>query len=266
MKNKIISIVLLSICIFSCKKNCINKDVKADLSGKIKSAIISNQQQEIKNKYYYKYDTITGQLITVSNDSIVLFSIQEIDDTQIVFYNNIDESTYVIKHIKNQIQSIRKSSSIVTQLSFKNNKIDSIYDVGNIYNSNISYSNFISLNDNSVFYKVHYIFNLFGIMENKEYETRLTYTNIPNDNQSLSQSIGTIIAFPDINNNFNNISYYLGLNDYYIFKPNKYLIDSINTNDGSSFVKYDYQIHNNKITKQTIRTTLGYLVYDYTYY
>lgn len=267
MKNKIISIVLLSICIFSCKKNCINKDVKADLSGKVKSIKQYNLITSDTIKYFLFYDSIKGNLKIVKNDSMSLYSIISADEHTVLFYNYETGFTYRIALDGQQIKGIYKLNTIKTTVSLKDSKVDSIHDEGDYFNYNISYHNIDYHNQNWDSYSVNYTLNFLNILYNKQYNVRLVYTNIINNTKIMAQSIGQLAAFPDVSTNLPEITYFLGLNDGYLFKPNKYLLDSvITTETPNSYIKYNYIFDNNEILKVIQTSPNGTSVKEYTYY
>lgn len=97
-------------------------------------------------------------------------------------------------------------------------------------------------------------------------ECVLTYNSLKNTNMVQFQSIGeynaTVMGF---------IGYLLGIDGYYLLKPNYNLLDSINRTHPSRYtIKYDYTFSQNNITRIQISYPPGSSEFnrynDMTYY
>ncbi len=254
--------MLLSICIFSCKKNCINKDVKADLSGKVKS--IKQYNLGITGDtitLYLYYDSITGILNLVKNDTNILCSIKKLDENNIIVYENTAGFTYKINVKGQQIQSIYKLNTIVSSVNYTK---DSIHDEGSVYCYNVDYYNILNKYNNYISYSVSYMYNFLGLPVPKQENVRLAYTQYINTSKCMQQDIGTIVAFPDVFTNISNVLYFLRINGYYILQPNKNLIDSLIIDTVS--LKYNYIFDKNEVNTMKVTTINGTSVKEYTYY
>lgn len=263
MRTKTTILLLIMFCALSCKKECTIPTTIDNVKGKIKSLLLYNSDTTFNiSRFYFNYDSLSGTLISVDAnikfqgiDTYFLGYINIINQSNnyIKIYNNINNVQYTIHTDNKQITDIYKMNNGISQLAtsvyINNGMIDSIYDIGDFLQTNISFSNFKFHEGNCLSYSTSWKeFNGIEYIEKSD-SIRLTYYNsIENNNVLFNQIIGSEFGGGSV---FNEIIYFLGINGYYISKPNKNLIETIiHTNNLST--KYNYSIIDNNIKEVKI--------------
>lgn len=268
MKNNILLLWLFGMffcSIYSCKKDSVNNPGYI-LRGKIKTLIQydADTSGSTVSRYNYYYDTISGLLKKVE---IQYRYLGEYYTTNIVVINHIDNNTIVYDNFEERrhkekyrilldgkqitgihsVDTLTGDENIVTSVHFNNNTIDSIMDSGTFYAiaGDINLYDLLYNNSNCTKFQSTWSDYMSGNINFNQEECVLTYNSLKNTNMVQFQTIGeynaTVMGF---------IGYLLGIDGYYLLKPNYNLIDSINRTYPSGYtIKYDYTFSQNNITR-----------------
>ncbi|MCC6582696.1 MAG: hypothetical protein IT271_03245 [Chitinophagales bacterium] len=273
-------IILSFLFALSCKKECNNQNKQNVLHNKIKSlTYYESDSSNTISRYYFNYDTTTGLLISIDlhgrfqgidTNFNSYINIERANNT-VYFYNNFEGKQYLISTIGKQITSIIKidtlsgSQELATVIFLKNDKTDSIFDIGIFLQTNISFYNFKYDVYNCNGYSSKWR-EFLGIYVNKADTVSFTFTNIVNNNMIPNQLPCTDHGGGSV---LNDVVYYLGIDGYYIVKPNTFLIDSSNYSN-NSYSKYFYTMNENIVNSTLILTNYNSNIVrsyqEYTYY
>lgn len=257
--KRYLSAFIVIFTLFSCKKNCTIIVDNNNISGKIKSLSVYNNDSLYNNtKFYFYYDSIGGLLTTIDAyikfqgiDTFIVsyFNIIRQNDNNLRIYNNFYGTQYKVNINDKQITSIYKISNDVeemaTSIFLDKDNVDSIYDIGNFLQTNIHLSDFKFNSGNCISYYTNWL-EFTGSNYNYRTDTiHLTYNNTINNRVVFNQIIGSEYGGGSI---FNEIIYFIGIDGYYILKPNSFLIDTVRYK-GNAYTKYNYTIDDNKIMK-----------------
>lgn len=295
MKQYIIPFILFIILIIgACKKECPNpqKQINSKYKGKVKSLKEYTEGGDT-TLYYFYYDSLTGDLLSSSrkyygtdipsNDTITNTSyIYVYDDTTIYIRYSRNASTYIDKiivHGKQIVAEYRHDTITNTDINITttfiniDNKVDSITDIGFGPVYDISYGSFAyDNNNNCIHYSSYWTDLLMGYPANNSLNYAFTFTTLRNTNMLHWQTPCNIIGNFDQAGNFNESTYSLGINGYYVVQPNTYLIDSALYSETNAYAKYNYIFTNGNITNVSIKLGASgvpitqYYYQEYTYY
>lgn len=276
-----IVIILSFLLALSCKKECNNQNSKDNsIKGKIKS-LTYYYDDSVNNisRFYFNYDSKTSLLQSIDMhgkfqgiDTFIhgYIYIVRLNNDTILFYNNLERKQYLITTDGKQITSIYKIDSLsgtnelATSIYLKDNKVDSIYDIGLFIQTNISFYHFKYDSKNCKGYSSKWR-EFFGTYINKMDSVSFEYTSIINNNMIPNQLPCTDHGGGSV---LYNIVYYLGIDGFCIIKPNLHLIDSAKYSD-NSFTKYNYNYVGNLVSKTSIISTKegvstnSYQIYTY---
>lgn len=279
MKRMKIITIFLSLCYLalSCNKECNNYNTKDILIGKIKSLTLYNYDSTYNlSKFYFFYDSHSGSLKSVdayikfqSVDTLIVDYINLVKSNSYIYIYDYNNNKYKIKVMDKQITTIYKTinatETLATLVYINNGIVDSIFDIGSFMQTNIFFSNFKYKDENCSSYLTNW-FEFTGVeYVHKSDSLSFTFTNIPNKGTVFNQIIGNEFGGGSI---LNEIIYFLGIDGYYIIKPNLTLIDTLKNREKTT--KYEYTVLNNlptRVNQYSVATSvMDSSFQDITYY
>lgn len=290
-----IPIIFLVFLFGACKKEC-QMPINSKFKGKVKSLIeFTSRADSDTTLYFFYYDSLSGDLIRTSkkyygpnvinsDTATYVFYIEKYNDTIIYirFSRNVSRNIdKIIVHGKQIVaeywhDTVSNIDIKTTSVYINNdNNVDSITDVGYGPIYDISFGSFdYDINNSCTNYSAYWTDLILGFPANHSFNYGFTYSTLKNTNMLHRQIPCNILGGFEQGGHFNESTYPLGINGYYLVNTNKYLIDSVlyGYNSVGAYAKYDYTYTNGNITNVTIKTgtidipSLETYYQEYTYY
>ena len=267
LKLKLIILYVICLHVYACKQTCVTPNNV--LSGKIKSWVEYSNVTDTNsdyNRFRFYYDSINGNLVKVKidkknsgtfyNDVDLLFN--RINNNNIQVYYKQDTSFTRVFNVYVQGKRIIKITEQDTISNVEVNSTlfydynDSLFDIGYnpSLNTNISLFKFVYNGDDytsyisSANYTIYFPFTQSYFVSDT---LSIAYNSSLNDNKVRFQIPGC--RGVDNSSIIRILAPFLLLDGYYFMEPNKHLIDSITTSNGTE--KFEYYFTGSLITKVT---------------